>query len=107
MSKNLLSVQRFMTIAAPRYKLGDYVQWSLSFDGQIITYYGVVQVISWSKDCEADKGCWDYITRCLKVHRDGSLTNYHTYDDVPEWDLKPWIGDGIDIGIDIGIDTQN
>jgi hypothetical protein len=105
MSKNLHSVQ-LMTIPAPLFDFGDFVEWSLSFDGETIVYQGTVETMSWHRDEPDDRGCWDYGLRCMQVLRNGIVENYHTSDSVLESELTPWFRLGIDTGTDTGTEPK-
>lgn len=104
MSKNLHSVQ-LMTIPAPLFDFGDFVEWSLTYGLETVVYRGTVESRSWNEDEPNSLGQWDYGLRCIQVLRNGTPKSYHNYDSVQESDLKPWERSKTDTEIDSSIDT--
>jgi hypothetical protein len=72
------------------------VQWSLDIPRRNIIFYGYITTVFWTHDLGDKTGYWSYAT-CIQFKScDGNAKPFHGYDDVPELELKPWIGDGSD-----------
>lgn len=83
MSENQISLQ-LLTIPAPLYKHGDFVEWSNDFGDNVYVYRGYVVYRSWTEDYEPNNGVWEYGLESTTVTVNGVSRPYSTDDFMPE-----------------------